>query len=60
MRGYGVGRLVDLDLVPLEEFHEAVGSSFIGPRWRELYEIALAADYRFLSFGDAMIAERAS
>lgn len=33
--------------------------SFIGPRWRELYEIALDAGYRFLSFGDAMFLERA-
>jgi S-adenosylmethionine:tRNA ribosyltransferase-isomerase len=32
--------------------------SFIGPRWRELYEIALAEHYRFLSFGDAMFLER--
>lgn len=28
--------------------------AFIGPRWRLLYEEALAAGYRFLSFGDAM------
>jgi S-adenosylmethionine:tRNA ribosyltransferase-isomerase len=32
--------------------------AFIGPRWRELYEIALADGYRFLSFGDAMLLER--
>lgn len=32
--------------------------AFVGPRWRELYEIALAGDYRFLSFGDAMLLER--
>jgi len=32
--------------------------AFIGPRWRELYDTALAADYRFLSFGDAMLLER--
>ncbi len=32
--------------------------AFVGPRWRELYEIALAADYRFLSFGDAMLLTR--
>jgi S-adenosylmethionine:tRNA ribosyltransferase-isomerase len=32
--------------------------AFIGPRWRELYEIALAEGYRFLSFGDAMLLER--
>ena len=29
--------------------------AFIGPRWRELYEIALHERYRFLSFGDAML-----
>ena len=32
--------------------------AFIGPRWRELYAIALAEGYRFLSFGDAMFLER--
>jgi S-adenosylmethionine:tRNA ribosyltransferase-isomerase len=32
--------------------------AFIGPRWRELYEIALAEGYRFLSFGDAMFLRR--
>jgi S-adenosylmethionine:tRNA ribosyltransferase-isomerase len=34
--------------------------AFIGPRWRELYATALADDYRFLSFGDAMLLQRAS
>ena len=29
--------------------------AFIGPRWRELYAAALTEDYRFLSFGDAML-----
>jgi S-adenosylmethionine:tRNA ribosyltransferase-isomerase len=29
--------------------------AFVGPRWRALYEIALAEQYRFLSFGDAML-----
>ena len=29
--------------------------AFVGPRWRELYAIALEEDYRFLSFGDAML-----
>jgi S-adenosylmethionine:tRNA ribosyltransferase-isomerase len=33
--------------------------SFVGSRWRELYDIALAEGYRFLSFGDAMFLERA-
>jgi S-adenosylmethionine:tRNA ribosyltransferase-isomerase len=32
--------------------------AFVGPRWRELYETALAGDYRFLSFGDAMLLSR--
>jgi S-adenosylmethionine:tRNA ribosyltransferase-isomerase len=34
--------------------------AFVGPRWRQLYEVALAADYRFLSFGDAMLLDRAA
>ena len=29
--------------------------AFVGPRWRELYAAALVDDYRFLSFGDAML-----
>lgn len=33
--------------------------AFVGPRWRDLYDTALAAGYRFLSFGDAMLVERA-
>ena len=32
--------------------------AFVGPRWRALYECALAEHYRFLSFGDAMLLER--
>lgn len=32
--------------------------AFIGPRWRRLYETALAEGYRFLSFGDAMLLDR--
>ncbi len=32
--------------------------AFVGPRWRRLYDEALAADYRFLSFGDAMLLDR--
>jgi len=32
--------------------------AFVGPRWRALYATALAAGYRFLSFGDAMLLER--
>ena len=34
--------------------------AFIGPRWRDLYAAALADGYRFLSFGDAMLLERAA
>ena len=33
--------------------------AFVGPRWRDLYAEALHRDYRFLSFGDAMLLERA-
>lgn len=33
-------------------------AAFMGERWREAYETALRRDYRFLSFGDAMYAER--
>ena len=32
--------------------------AFIGPRWRGLYEAAIAEGYRFLSFGDAMLLSR--
>jgi S-adenosylmethionine:tRNA ribosyltransferase-isomerase len=32
--------------------------AFVGPRWRALYATALAGDYRFLSFGDAMLLDR--
>jgi len=32
--------------------------SFIGPRWRELYAEAISQQYRFLSFGDAMLLAR--
>ena len=32
--------------------------AFAGPRWRGLYSLALAGDYRFLSFGDAMLLTR--
>lgn len=33
-------------------------AAFMGPRWRRAYEVALKRGYRFLSFGDAMFAER--
>ncbi len=32
--------------------------AFVGDRWRELYAEALRRDYRFLSFGDAMLLDR--
>ncbi len=33
-------------------------AAFMGPRWREAYEVAMKRNYRFASFGDAMLAER--
>lgn len=33
-------------------------AAFMGDRWRQAYEAALERGYRFLSFGDAMLAER--
>ncbi len=54
-------RVVD---VLLTNFHVPRSSllvlvdAFIGDRWRELYRVALAEGYRFLSFGDAMLVER--
>jgi S-adenosylmethionine:tRNA ribosyltransferase-isomerase len=32
--------------------------SFVGDRWRHLYQVALERGYRFLSFGDAMLLDR--
>tara|TARA_B100000686_G_scaffold349257_1_gene442212 strand:- start:482 stop:1489 length:1008 start_codon:yes stop_codon:yes gene_type:complete len=32
--------------------------AFIGPRWHDLYALALKNKYRFLSFGDAMLVDR--
>jgi S-adenosylmethionine:tRNA ribosyltransferase-isomerase len=34
--------------------------AFVGPRWKDLYSNALREGYRFLSFGDAMLLDRAS
>lgn len=54
-------RVVD---VLLTNFHQPRSSllvllaAFCGERWRELYDVALAEDYRFLSFGDAMLVNR--
>ena len=33
-------------------------AAFMGPAWKEVYRAALSRGYRFLSFGDAMLAER--
>jgi len=47
--------------VLLTNFHQPRSSllvlidAFVGPHWRDLYAEALAGDYRFLSFGDAML-----
>ena len=35
-------------------------AAFMGPGWRDAYASALRRGYRFLSFGDAMLAARAS
>lgn len=35
-------------------------AAFMGEAWREAYRTALQRGYRFLSFGDAMLAERSS
>jgi S-adenosylmethionine:tRNA ribosyltransferase-isomerase len=37
----------------------AMVEAFVGPRWRHLYATARDDGYRFLSFGDAMLLERA-
>jgi S-adenosylmethionine:tRNA ribosyltransferase-isomerase len=37
----------------------ALVQAFVGPRWRDFYAEALATGYRFLSFGDAMLLQRA-
>jgi S-adenosylmethionine:tRNA ribosyltransferase-isomerase len=50
--------------VLLTNFHQprssllALLEAFCGPRWRDLYALALAQGYRFLSFGDAMVVSR--
>lgn len=35
-------------------------AAFMGDKWRDVYETAVDRGYRFLSFGDAMLAERGS
>jgi S-adenosylmethionine:tRNA ribosyltransferase-isomerase len=37
----------------------AMIEAFMGTRWRDVYGLALREQYRFLSFGDAMLVERA-
>ena len=37
----------------------AMIEAFMGSRWRDLYAVALHEQYRFLSFGDAMLVARA-
>jgi S-adenosylmethionine:tRNA ribosyltransferase-isomerase len=50
--------------VLLTNFHQPRSSllllveAFCGPRWRDLYAVALDRGYRFLSFGDAMLVGR--
>jgi S-adenosylmethionine:tRNA ribosyltransferase-isomerase len=61
IRGDYPFRVVD---VLLTNFHLPRSSllllldAFCGPRWRDLYRCALARDYGFLSFGDAMLVSR--
>ena len=56
-----VSRVVDLLVT---NFHlprstlVALIAAFIGPGWRRVYATALRRGYRFLSFGDAMLAAR--
>ncbi|MEX2292156.1 MAG: tRNA preQ1(34) S-adenosylmethionine ribosyltransferase-isomerase QueA [Acidimicrobiales bacterium] len=58
-------RRIEVVDVLMTNFHQPRSSllvlveAFIGPRWRELYEEALRAGYRFLSFGDAMLLQGA-
>ncbi|MEX2323231.1 MAG: tRNA preQ1(34) S-adenosylmethionine ribosyltransferase-isomerase QueA [Acidimicrobiia bacterium] len=58
--GYGF-RVVDLLVtnfhVPASTLIVLV-SAFMGEAWRSAYETALSRGYRFLSFGDAMLAQR--
>ena len=35
-------------------------AAFAGDRWRDIYDVALAEGYRFLSFGDAMLISKAA
>ncbi len=60
---HGAYRFQVVDVL-MTNFHQPRSSlllmleAFCGPRWRELYGVALDAGYRFLSFGDAMLVGR--
>ena len=62
---YGGYRFRVVDLL-LTNFHLPRSSllllveAFAGRRWRELYALAQREDYRFLSFGDALLLSRGS
>jgi S-adenosylmethionine:tRNA ribosyltransferase-isomerase len=55
-------RVVDVLLTNFHQPHSSLLvllAAFCGERWRQLYDVALADGYRFLSFGDAMLVDRA-
>jgi S-adenosylmethionine:tRNA ribosyltransferase-isomerase len=60
---HGAYRFSVVDIL-LTNFHQPRSSllvlleAFYGPQWRDLYRLALADGYRFLSFGDAMLVGR--
>ena len=56
----GVYMVVLDDNAPILQEFEATEmiQSFVGTRWRKLYEEAIAREYRMLSFGDAMLLVR--
>lgn len=57
---HGDGPFAVVDVL-MTNFHQprssllALVDAFVGPRWRSLYDVALASGYRFLSFGDATL-----
>ncbi|HYI60856.1 MAG TPA: tRNA preQ1(34) S-adenosylmethionine ribosyltransferase-isomerase QueA [Acidimicrobiales bacterium] len=53
-----VDRLVTNFHVPRSSLLVLV-DALVGPRWRALYDVALADGYRFLSFGDCCLLDRA-
>ena len=48
----------DDELPPAADTLLMMIDAFVGERWRDLYDVALDAGYRFLSFGDAMLLDR--